>query len=43
MRIGRQENALTAIATATDDAITVRGRDLCGELIGKIGFTDYFW
>ncbi len=43
MRVGTQEGNFTAIATATDDAITIRGRDLCTELIGKIGFTDYFW
>lgn len=43
MRIGKQENNFTAIATADADTITVRGRDLCSELIGKIGFTDYFY
>jgi len=43
MRIGRQDGNFTAIATATGEAITVRGRDLCGELIGRIGFTGYFW
>lgn len=43
MRIGRQDGSFTAIATATEAAITVRGRDLCSELIGKVGFTDYFW
>ena len=25
------------------EAITVRGRDLCRDLIGKVGFTDYFY
>jgi citrate synthase len=35
--------AFTAIATSDADSITVRGHDLCDELIGKIGFTDYFW
>jgi citrate synthase len=43
MRIGKQENNLTAIATSTAENITVRGRDLCSELIGKVGFTDYFF
>jgi citrate synthase len=43
MRIGKQENNFTAIATADADTITVRGRDLCSELIGKVGFTDYFY
>jgi citrate synthase len=43
MRIGKQDQAFTAIATSDAESITVRGFDLCDELIGKIGFTDYFW
>ncbi|POF27869.1 citryl-CoA lyase [Roseibium marinum] len=43
MRIGKQEQAYTAIATSDADSITVRGLDLCNDLIGKIDFTDYFW
>lgn len=43
MRIGKQDNSFTAIATADADSITVRGMDLCSELIGKTGFTDYFY
>ena len=43
MRIGKQDNALTAIATSDDVSITVRGHDLCDDLIGRIGLTDYFW
>lgn len=43
MRIGKQGNAYTAIATSDADSITVRGEDLCRDLIGKINFTDYFW
>ncbi|TNC46085.1 citryl-CoA lyase [Rubellimicrobium rubrum] len=43
MRIGKQDNAFTAIATADAESITVRGSDLCRDLIGKVGFTDYFW
>ena len=43
MRIGKQEQAFTAIATSDADSITVRGHDLCDDLIGKIDFTDYFW
>jgi len=43
MRIGKQDNARTAIATSDAETITVRGHDLCDELIGKIDFTDYFW
>ena len=43
MRIGKQDQAFTAIATSDADTITVRGRDLCRDLIGKVGFTDYFY
>mgnify|MGYP003136707119 CR=1 FL=1 len=43
MRIGKQDQAFTAIATSDADSITVRGYDLCNDLIGKIDFTDYFW
>lgn len=43
MRIGKQEGAFTAIATSDAHSITVRGHDLCRDLIGKIDFTDYFW
>lgn len=43
MRIGKQDQAFTAIATSDAESITVRGLDLCDELIGRIGFTDYFW
>ncbi|CAM5200435.1 citrate synthase (unknown stereospecificity) OS=Castellaniella defragrans OX=75697 GN=HNR28_003407 PE=3 SV=1 [Castellaniella defragrans] len=43
MRIGKQVNAFTAIATSDARSITVRGEDLCNDLIGKIDFVDYFW
>ncbi|MCD2174845.1 citryl-CoA lyase [Rhizobium sp. C4] len=43
MRIGKQDGAFTAIATSDEHSITVRGEDLCRDLIGKIDFTDYFW
>jgi citrate synthase len=43
MRIGKQDQAHTAIATSDETSITVRGFSLCDDLIGKIGFTDYFW
>ncbi|SLN62746.1 Citrate synthase 1 [Roseivivax jejudonensis] len=43
MRIGKQDQSFTAIATSDAESITVRGHDLCDDLIGKIGFTDYFW
>lgn len=43
MRIGKQDQAFTAIATSDEHSITVRGHDLCRDLIGKIDLTDYFW
>ena len=43
MRIGKQDQPFTAIATSDADSITVRGHDLCSELIGKMDFVDYFW
>lgn len=43
MRIGKQDQAFTAIATSDAESITVRGYDLCDDLIGKIDLTDYFW
>ena len=43
MRIGKQDQAYTAIATSDAETITVRGHDLVDELIGEINFTDYFW
>lgn len=43
MRIGKQDAPLTAISTADAASITVRGRDLCRDLIGKTDFTDYFF
>jgi citrate synthase len=43
MRIGKQDAPFTAISTSDAASITVRGYDLCGELIGKIDFADYFF
>lgn len=43
MRIGKQDQAYTAIATSNAESITVRGYDLCDDLIGQIVFSDYFW
>lgn len=43
MRIGKQNKAFTAVATSDAESITVRGYDLCRDLIGKIDFTDYLW
>lgn len=43
MRIGKTDQAYTAICTSDADTITVRGHDLCEDLIGKIDFSEYFW
>jgi citrate synthase len=43
MRIGKQDAPYTAISTSDAATITVRGRDLCSQLIGKIDFADYFF
>ena len=43
MRIGKQDAPLTAICTSDATSITVRGHDLCGDIIGKMDFTSYFW
>lgn len=43
MRIGKQDNAATSICTSDATSITVRGMDLCSEVIGHVDFTSYFW
>ncbi|HTQ37052.1 MAG TPA: citryl-CoA lyase [Steroidobacteraceae bacterium] len=43
MKIGRQEHHSSALSTSNADTIVVRGKDLCRELIGQVGFTDYLW
>jgi citrate synthase len=43
MRIGKQDAPFTAISTSDANSITVRGRDLCRDLIGKMDFADYFF
>lgn len=43
MRIGKQDAPFTAISTSDAESITIRGKDLCSELIGKIDFIDYFF
>lgn len=43
MKIGNQSNPVTSISTADADSITVRGYDLCDDLIGPTNFTDYFF
>jgi citrate synthase len=41
--IGKRGPAKTAIATADADGITVRGRDLVGDLMGRLSFSAYFY
>jgi citrate synthase len=43
LRIGKQDAPFTSITTSDATSITVRGRDLCSEIIGKLDFTSYFW
>ena len=43
MKIGSQAQRASAISASNEDTILVRGRDLCGELIGRISFTDHVW
>ena len=42
MKIGKATVPRTAISTSDEHSITVRGEDLCRDLIGRIAFTDYF-
>src|SRR5688572_28781292 len=41
-KIGKSTQPRTAISTSDEHSITVRGEDLCRDLIGKIGFSEYF-
>lgn len=43
MRIGKQDEPFTGICTSDAESITVHGRNLTEELIGKTDFTSYFW
>jgi citrate synthase len=43
VKIGKATVPRTAICTSDEDTIVVRGHDLCGELIGKVSFSDYFY
>jgi len=44
MRIGQPSAATTQISTARPQGVTVRGRDLAGDLMGGMNFTQYvFW
>lgn len=43
MQIGKSRRAVSGICDARADRIEVRGRDLTSDLMGRIGFTDYFY
>jgi citrate synthase len=42
MLIGKAGEALSAICRADETTITVRGRDLCNDLMGRLSFTEFF-
>ncbi len=42
MLIGKAGALNSAICTADETSITVRGRDLCGDLMGGLSFTEFF-
>ena len=43
MQIGKGRRAVSSICDARADSIEVRGRNLTSDLMGRIGFTDYFF
>jgi citrate synthase len=43
LKIGKATVPQTAICAHNPEAIVVRGQDLCNELIGQVGFGDYFY
>ena len=42
MHIGNPGSPVTHISQAYPDRVEVRGRDLCGDLMGRLSFTEYF-
>jgi citrate synthase len=42
MKIGKATVPESGICTSNEDTIVVRGADLCRDLIGQMGFVDYF-
>ncbi len=42
MQFGRAGAAVTHISQAYPERVEVRGRDLCGDLMGRLSFTEYF-
>ncbi len=43
MKIGKQKDPTSSIATSNSDMIVVRGLDLCKDLIGSVSLTEHFW
>ena len=42
MQIGKAGAPVSHISQAHPDRVEVRGRDLCGDLMGRLSFTEYF-
>ena len=42
MQIGKTGPPVSHISQAYPDRVEVRGRDLCGDLMGRLSFTEYF-
>src|SRR3989449_7959081 len=42
MQIGKPGNPVSHISQAYADRVEVRGRDLSGDLMGRLSFTEYF-
>src|SRR5258705_3363750 len=42
MQSGNRERPTSRISQAYPDRVEVRGRDLTGDLMGRLGFTEYF-
>ncbi|MGO9971962.1 MAG: hypothetical protein ACLP01_03950 [Solirubrobacteraceae bacterium] len=42
MPFGRLGVAVSHMSQAYPERVDVRGRDLCGDLIGRLSFTEYF-
>src|SRR6266487_6864146 len=42
MQIGKAAAPVTHIGQAYPDRVEVRGRDLCGDLMGRLTFTEHF-
>jgi len=42
MHIGKRGSAVSHLSQAYPDRVEVRGRDLCGDVMGRLSFTEYF-